>query len=69
MTVPAGESAFLHNLEAEVQADLAMAESSHQENSTDGPAEWLFDPVEAEQEEVGLRSLLGAVKALEDDQP
>jgi len=28
--------------------------------------EWLFDPADAQREQVGLRSLLGAVEALED---
>lgn len=68
MTRPTGENAFLHNLEVEVEADLAMAESSHPEESTGGPADWLYDPAEVERDEVGLRSILGAVKALEGDE-
>jgi hypothetical protein len=28
-------------------------------------SEWLFDPTDAEREEVGLRNLLGAVEALD----
>lgn len=61
-----GENEFLHNLEGEVEADLAMAESSQPDESA-GPAEWLVDPEEAARDEVGLRSLLGAVKAMEED--
>jgi hypothetical protein len=69
MTNPTGENAFLHNLEAEVKIELTMAESSHPDESTGGPADWLFDPAEAERDEVALRSLLGAVEALEGDSP
>ncbi|WP_328992789.1 hypothetical protein OG394_00900 [Kribbella sp. NBC_01245] len=66
MTSPTDENAFLHNLEAEVEAELAMAESSHPEESG-GPATWLYDPTDVERDEVGLRSILGAAKALEGD--
>ncbi|HEU4946726.1 MAG TPA: hypothetical protein VFT31_06200 [Kribbella sp.] len=69
MTSPTGENAFLHNLEAEAETELTMAEASHPGESTGGPAEWLFDPAEAERDEVALRSLLGAVEALERDAP
>ncbi|MEV0136417.1 carbamate kinase [Dactylosporangium sp. NPDC050688] len=65
MTTPAGESA-LHELKIEVEAELAMAESSHPEDAASVPvAEWLFDQADAEREVIGLRSLLGAVEALE----
>lgn len=58
---------FLHGLEAEVEAELAIAESSHPEETAAAPvAEWRFDPVDAERYEVGLRGLLGAVEAVED---
>ncbi len=71
MTMSTDESQFLHKLEAEVEAELAMARSSHPEEALDvSPAEWLFDPTDVEREEIGLSSLLGAVEALEsDDQP
>ncbi|WP_173080737.1 hypothetical protein [Phytohabitans rumicis] len=65
MSAQTGDSAFLHELELNVKAELAMAESSQPEDE----AEWLFDPADAEREEVGLRSLLGAVESLEDDSP
>jgi len=32
-------------------------------------AEWLFDPMDVQREEIGLRSLLGAVEAIEGDDP
>ncbi|MFE9694263.1 hypothetical protein [Micromonospora sp. NPDC005806] len=67
MTTPMGDNA-LHELKAEVEAELAMAESSHPEEAAGVPVtEWLFDPADAQREEVGLRSLLGAVESLEAD--
>jgi len=64
--MPTDESQFLHKLEAEVQAELVVAESSESgEALATSPAEWLFDPADVEREEVGLRNLLGAVEALE----
>jgi hypothetical protein len=67
MTIPPGENGFLHNLEAEVEVEVTMAEASRPDESIGGPADWLFDPAEAERDEVGLRSLLRAVEALEGD--
>jgi hypothetical protein len=69
MTIPTGENDFLHNLEAEVEVEVTMAEAGHSDESIGGPADWLIDPAEAERDEVGLRSLLGAVEALEGDRP
>jgi hypothetical protein len=69
MTTEPGENGFLQNLQAEVEVEVTMAAASHPDESTGGPADWLFDPAEAERDEVGLRSLLGAVEALEDDSP
>jgi hypothetical protein len=69
MTIPPSGNDFLHNLEAEVEVEVTMAEASHPDESIGGPADWLFDPAEAERDEVGLRSLLGAVEALEGDHP
>ena len=58
---------FLHGLETEVEAELAIAEHSHPEEVAATPvAEWRYDPVDAERYEVGLRGLLGAVEAVED---
>jgi hypothetical protein len=54
--------------EVEVEAELSLAESSDPEGAAGLPAsEWLFDPTDAEREEVELRSLLGAAEALEAD--
>ncbi len=59
---------FLHELEHEVEADLTMIESSHPaEAAVLPPSEWTADPAEVERDEIGLRSLLGAVEALEGD--
>jgi hypothetical protein len=58
---------FLHGLEVEVEAELAIARASHPEEVAATPvAEWQYDPVDAERYEVGLRGLLGAVEAVED---
>lgn len=60
------ESQFLHDLEAEVVEELAMAEASHPEELYDLPIEqWLFDPTDVEREEVQLRNQLDATRALE----
>ncbi|WP_144122463.1 hypothetical protein [Catellatospora sichuanensis] len=69
MYTPTGDSAFLHELEVEVKAELSVAESSlpEEEAAAVPMDEWVFDPAYAQSEEVGLRSLLGAVEALEDD--
>ena len=68
MSTPTGDGAFLHELELNVRAELAEAETSQAEREAGAVPvdEWLFDPADAQREEVGLRSLLGAVEALED---
>lgn len=61
------ENEFLHGLEVAIEAELAVAESSHLENVFDTPVtEWLYDPTDAERYEVGLHGLLDAVEAVED---
>jgi hypothetical protein len=68
MSNPTGEGHFLRGLESEVKAELELVESSRSEEVIElGSAEWLFDPMDAQREEVGLRSLLGAVEAMEGD--
>jgi len=58
---------FMHGLEVEVAAELEIAESSHPEDAArTAVTEWQFDPAEAENYAVGLRSLLGAVEAVEE---
>jgi hypothetical protein len=53
-------------LEIEVAAELTTAEEGR---PTGGPEDWLVDPEDAERDEVALRSLLGAVEALEGEGP
>lgn len=61
------ENEFLHGLEVEIKAELAIAESSHPEDVLDTPVtEWLYDPTDTERYEVGLHGLLDAVEAVED---
>ncbi|MFB4299847.1 hypothetical protein [Actinomadura sp. NTSP31] len=67
MSTPTGDE-FEIEFEAEVEAELGLAEASDPARAAAQPAsEWLFDPAEAEAEEVGLRNLLGAAGALESD--
>jgi hypothetical protein len=68
MSTPTGDGAFLHELELNVRAELTEAETSlSADEAVSVPIdEWLFDPADAQREEAGLRSLLGAVEALED---
>jgi hypothetical protein len=68
--MPTDESRLLRRLEVEVEAELTLAESSESgEPLGTSSAECLFDPTDVEREEVGLRSLLGAVEAVELDSP
>ncbi|MEV4808782.1 hypothetical protein [Micromonospora avicenniae] len=70
MSTPTGGNYSLHELESVVETELAMAASSHPAEVADLPVtEWLLDPADAQRDEVGLRSLLGAVEALEGDAP
>jgi hypothetical protein len=68
MSIPTGNNAFLHELELNVRAELALAETSQpEEEAVCLPIdEWLSDPADDQRYEVSLRSLLGAVEALED---
>jgi hypothetical protein len=68
MSIPTGDNAFLHALELNVRAELTLAETSQPwEEAVLVPIdEWLSDPADDQRYEVGLRSLLGAVEALED---
>jgi uncharacterized protein YbjT (DUF2867 family) len=64
---PAGGSAFLHELELVVRTELILAETSQPEEEAVGVPidEWLSDPADDQRYEASLRSLLGAVKAVE----
>ncbi|MEV4017533.1 hypothetical protein AB0J35_44295 [Nonomuraea angiospora] len=67
MNAPNGEDDFLYELQIEVEAEVTLVESSHPEEVAELPVtEWLFDPTDAEREEIGLRGLLDAVETLED---
>jgi hypothetical protein len=68
MTTPTGDNAFLYELELSVRTELTLAETSQPEEQADGVPgdEWPLDP-DVQRYEVNLRTLLGAVEALEDD--
>jgi len=67
MSTPTGDNAFLYELELTVKAELTLAETSQPEEEAGGVPgeEWPPDP-DVQRYEVVLRSLLGAVEALED---
>ncbi|MFD0886185.1 hypothetical protein ACFQ08_16695 [Streptosporangium algeriense] len=68
MSAPNSENEFLDELKAEVAIELTLVEASHPEEMAGLPVtDWLYDPADAEREEIGLRGLLDAVEALEDD--
>jgi hypothetical protein len=68
LSTPTGDHIFLHELELNVRAELTLAETSQPEEETASVpiAEWLSDPADAQRYDATLRSLLGAVEALED---
>jgi hypothetical protein len=68
MSTPTGSNAFLHELELTVRTELTLAETSQPyEEAVAVPIdEWLSDPADDQRYEASLRSLLGAVEALED---
>ena len=65
MTTPPGDSYSMHELEITVREELTVVESSPLEESGDA---WQLDP-DGERYEVSLRTLLGAVEAVEEDVP
>ncbi|MEV5888522.1 hypothetical protein [Nonomuraea fuscirosea] len=66
MNVPNGEDNVLDELRAEVEIELITAEVSHPEEEMELPVtDWLFDPTDAEREEIALRGLLDAVEELD----
>ncbi|MET7337311.1 hypothetical protein [Nonomuraea sp. NPDC005650] len=68
MSIPNGENEFLYELRVEVEAEVTLVESSHPEEVAELPVtDWLFDPTDAEREEIALRGLLDAVEVLEED--
>ncbi|HJY72101.1 MAG TPA: hypothetical protein VJ347_10005 [Streptosporangiaceae bacterium] len=68
MSTPTGDNAFLHELELSVRTELTLAETSQgwEEAAAVPIEEWLSDPADDQRYEASLRSLLGAVEALED---
>ena len=68
LDAPAGGSAFLQELELDVRTELIQAETSPAEEEAAGTPieEWLSDPADDQRYEARLRSLLGAVEAMED---
>lgn len=68
MNASSDEDNVLYELKIEVEAEISLVEASRPEEAAELPVtDWLFDPTEAEREEVALRGLLDAVVALEDD--
>ncbi len=70
MTTPTGDNASLHELEIDVRTELTLAESRPSAEESDALAdaladEWMLHP-DAQRYEVRLRTLLGAVEAVED---
>ena len=68
MSTPTGDHAFLHKLEVQVRTELTLAETGQpEEYALSAPIdEWLSDPADDARYEASLRSLLGAVEALEE---
>jgi hypothetical protein len=68
MSTPAGDNPFLHELEVSVRTELTISETSPgwEEAAAAPIEEWLSDPADDQRYEASLRSLLGAVEALED---
>ncbi len=70
MSIQIGGHAFLQELELNVRTELTQAETSQPEDAAGIPIEdWLSDPADAQRYEASLRSLLGAVEALEAGSP
>ena len=70
MSVPISDNVFLDELEVTVRAELTQAGTSPLEEAACVPVDqWLTDPADDQRYEVGLRTLFGAVEALEDSKP
>jgi hypothetical protein len=66
MSVPTSDNVFLDQLELTVRAELTQAETSPPEEAACLPIDqWLTDPADDQRYEAGLRTLFGAVEALE----
>jgi hypothetical protein len=66
MTTPAGDNAFMQELELNIRSELTIVETGEPDVDADGvpTVQWLLDPDE-QRYEVGLHSLLSAVETLE----
>jgi hypothetical protein len=60
----APDEEFLGGLEVEVDAELTMEESARP-MLEEPVSSWQFDPTDIDREEASLRSLRGAIEALE----
>jgi len=71
MSLSDADDRYLQALEVEVDADIELnAANTPAEDDLGPPADWLLDPVEAQEEAVELRSLHDAIAVLEgDDEP
>ena len=68
MSTPTGDNASLYELELTVRAELTLAETSQPEEQADGvPGDERPPDPDVQRYEIALRTLLGAVEALEDD--
>ncbi len=66
MSTPVGDHAFLHELEVNVSTELTLARTRQPETGAAGePVEERVPDPDAQRYEVRLRSLLGAVEALQ----
>ncbi|TCC24001.1 hypothetical protein [Kribbella sindirgiensis] len=59
-----GKDDFLHELDVEVEADIALDKAG---TPPDDDADWVLDPYEAQVEAADLNSLHSAIEALETD--
>jgi hypothetical protein len=68
MSTPAGDGAFLRELEVTIRTDLTEAEISETEEEEIALpiGQWQFDPEDTERYQISLRGLLGAVEVLEE---
>jgi hypothetical protein len=66
LSTPAGDRAFLDELEINVCTELTLAETGlPEEEAVSLPIEeWLSDPEDDQRYEAGLQNLLGAVEAI-----
>jgi hypothetical protein len=65
MTTPTGDNASLYELELDVRTELTLADTRPPGEEADAIAdEWMLHP-DAQRYEVRLRTLLGAVEAVE----